>query len=381
MIGNQPKIIFCHFSTEFREDEELALEDLREGNSQTPFWILVCRKGSPFSLAVKKNHPERLDAVIELDYDPFPFFNKELKHILSDSFSQGFNVLHLFGSDGFAACLPAIWSNPSVKVVISEFPEVKKSWRHFLQSFFYYRVDALVVPSFTLRRRVAKMRPSLSRVTRVIPPGIDLEVYNPTRFDFRKLRDKWGVDSDVYLVGMLCSDEHAKSQGTFIKAAASFLRNEELALRTRFVMIGFDSEKYAEYAEMIRQFRLEESILTVPTDEQLAKILGTLDVFVIPSSKAVFGLQAIESLATGTPIVCARGPDSVEWIGNSKAGLLMRSGDVFDLQRRIRMILENPETLREMGLKAVQYAQDFYDRRARVHKLMDMYGRVLRKEA
>src|SRR6185369_15898584 len=101
----------------------------------------------------------------------------------------------------------------------------------------------------------------------------------------------------------------------------------------------------------------------------IPKVLGTLDVYVLPSSKAMFGIQAIESLAMGTPIICAQGADSMEWIGNSQSGLIMRSGDSFDLQRKLRMMLEDPEELKSMGVRSVQFARENYDRKQRTDRL------------
>jgi D-inositol-3-phosphate glycosyltransferase len=186
---------------------------------------------------------------------------------------------------------------------------------------------------------------------------------------------------------MIASEEYPKAQATFIKAAASFLRNEELARRTRFVIVGFNREdrKNAGYHEeligLIEQFHLQEHIILAPPEESIPKVLGSLDVYVLPSSKAMFGLQAIESLAMGTPIICAAGPDSNEWTGNSQCGLTMRSGDSFDMQRKLRMILDEPEALKEMGQRAVQFARENYDRHLRTERLYEIYDRAVRRRA
>ena len=83
----------------------------------------------------------------------------------------------------------------------------------------------------------------------------------------------------------------------------------------------------------------------------------------------------------GTPIICAHGADAGEWIGNSQGGLLMRSGDSFDLQRKLRSILEDPEELKLMGKRAVQFAKEHYDRNTRSQKLIQVFERVIRKRS
>ena len=270
-------------------------------------------------------------------------------------------------------------------MVVSEGPKVQKRIRHVVQSFFYSRIDAILVPSATLKKRIAQMRPILGNRLRVVHPGLDFNIFNPDHFDFKLLRQKWGIDPEMYVVGMIASPEYIKSQSAFIKAAASFLRNEELAARTKFVIVGFEHQGNEQLIDLIRQFHLQDHIILAPFEPSIPKVLGTLDVYVLPSSKAMFGLQAIESLAMGTPIICAAGPDSNEWTGNSQGGLVMRSGDSFDLQRKLRMMLDNPEELKIMGQRSVQYARDHYDRARRTQRLLDIYARVgrnrLRAEA
>jgi glycosyltransferase involved in cell wall biosynthesis len=80
-----------------------------------------------------------------------------------------------------------------------------------------------------------------------------------------------------------------------------------------------------------------------------------------------------------TPIIVASGPDASEWIGNSQSGLLMRSGDSFDLQRKLRMMLEDPEELKIMGRRAVQFVRENYDRAMRTTRLFEIYDRVMRR--
>lgn len=376
MVKVFPKILFIYLSEEFGDDEQLALEDIFELNANGISWKMLCLKGTPIHQRVEqfgKTH------VIALEKKPREYFDFQIRDILNAEVKDGTNVIHIFGSNYLGTILPWMIRHRSVAVVVSEGPRVRKSIWHYLQSYFYPRVDAVVVPSMALKKRIQAMRPSLAHKIRVVHAGLDFNIFNPEHFDFTVLRKQWGIDANSYLVGMIASPEYIKAQSAFIKAAASFLRNEELAKRTRFVIVGFEQEGNEELIELIKTFHLQEQIILVPFEESVPKVLGTLDVYILPSSKAMFGLQAIESLAMGTPIICATGPDAVEWIGNSRGGLLMRSGDSFDLQRKLRSILEEPEELRQMGKRAVQFAREHYDRNTRSQKLTQVFERVLRK--
>jgi glycosyltransferase involved in cell wall biosynthesis len=372
----EPKVLFIHLSRESGEEEQLALEDVFELNAVGLNWRAICIEGTPIHhrfLTFGKSK------TVAMPSEPSFFMDRKFRDLIDREIENGVNIIHVFTGDSLGSILPWTLKHSKVSVIVSEGMRVEKHVRHFIQAFFYPRIDAFLVPSSAIKRRLKAMRPSLAGKIRVVHPGLDFNIFNPDHFDFKILREKWSIDPNTYLVGMVASREYVKTQSAFIKAAASFLRNEELAQRTKFVIIGFQHEGNEDLIQLIRQFHLQDQILLVPEEESLPKVLGTLDVYVLPSSKAMFGLQAIESLAMGTPIICASGVDSMEWIGNSQSGLLMRSGDSFDLQRKLRMMLEDPEELKIMGKRAVQYAREQYDRRARTTRLVHIYERSLKR--
>ncbi len=373
---NTPNVLFIQLSDEYGEDEQLSFEDMLELTTLGLSWKVVCLKNSPLYDRFLQFGKSK---IISLEQTPRSLFDFNLKSIIQQEIGNGINLIHVFKGDYLGSILPWMFRYPSIPIVVSEGPSVRKRWTHWVQAFFYARVDAMLVPTLSLKKRILAMRPVLEKRVRVIHPGLDLNIFNPDHFDFTVLRKKWGIEPSYNLVGMIAVPEYTKAQATFVKAAASFLRNEELAKRTRFVIVGFQQEQNKELIDLINQFHLQEQIILVPEEDSIPKVLGSLDVYVLPSSKAVFGLQAIEALAMGTPILCASGQDSMEWIGESQSGLLMRSGDSFDLQRKLRMILEDPEELKVMGRRAVKHARDFYDRKKRTERLIDIYDRVLRR--
>jgi glycosyltransferase involved in cell wall biosynthesis len=370
---NSLDVLFIQLSSELGEDEQLSIEDIFELNSLGVNWRAICLQGSPVSQQLIQAGASK---VITLQSPPRSVLDFNMRHIIRDQLSKGSNLIHAFGGNQLGSILPWVLGTANVPVLVSEGPEVRKRFIHSIQSLFYHRLDSLLVPTHSLKRRIEIMRPELAKKIEVLVPGLDLNIFNPEHFDFKLLRQRWGIESDVHLVGMVGSPEYPKAQTAFVKAAASFLRNEELARQTKFVIVGYAEESGEELKSLIQQFHLQDHIILVPLEESIPKILGTLDVYVIPSSKATFGLQAVESLAMGTPIICASGPDSSEWIGDSQAGLLMRSGDSFDLQRNLKTMLEDPTKLKEMGLLAVRYARDHYDRNKRTARLLDIYNRA-----
>ena len=371
-----PVVLFLFLNEKFGEDEQLALEDVYELHQRG--LRVICIEGAEI---YQKLIPYGKDRIQTIAVSPKKNLDRNFRNLLVSQLALGIGVVHTYDTNYLGSILPWMLKFPSIPVVVSEGPRVQKTIRHFFQSLFYSRIDAFLVPTSTLRKRIQAMRPALAHKIRVVHPGLDFNIFNPEHFDFTILRAKWGIDPNIYVVGMIASQEYPKAQAAFIKAAASFLRNQELAQRTKFVIVGFEHQGNEDLIDLIKQFHLQDHIILAPSEESVPKVLGSLDIYIIPSSKAMFGLQAIEALAMGTPIICASGPDSSEWTGNSQSGLLMRSGDSFDLQRKLRMILDDPEELKVMGRRSVQYAREHYDRTSRTDRLIDIYERVVRRRA
>ncbi len=375
-LRDLPLVLFLFLNDSFGEDEQLALEDVFELHARELRWRAVCIENSEIHLRLQllaRDHIVLISAVPKKNLD------RKFRDVLRREIDAGVGMIHCYDTNYLGSVLPWVLKYPRLPIVVSEGPKVVKKISHFFQSLFYSRIDAILVPTSTLKRRIAQMRPVLATRIRVVHPGLDFNIFNPDHFDFKVLRTKWGIDPNMVVVGMIAAREYTKTQAVFIKAAASFLRNEELASRTKFVIVGFEPDANPKLNDLIVQFHLQDHIILAPAEPSIPKVLGSLDVYVLPSSKAMFGLQAIESLAMGTPIICATGPDSNEWTGNSQGGLVMRSGDSFDLQRKLRMMLEDLEELKTMGQRSVQFARAHYDRARRTERLKEIYERAMNR--
>lgn len=378
----QLKTLHVLLSSGLSDSDQTVIEDIESLCQLNHGCRVVCLENSEIHKKIAERLQEQAQSTLILvKQPPKIFLDLQWKTLLQREINQGVQLVHIYGSNFLGSILPWMLTTLKVPVVVSESPLVYKQVSHFFQSLFYFRIDALIVPTRAIKKRVQLMRRSLEQKIKVIHHGLDLTAFRSEDFDFSILRTKWGVIENENLVGMIASNEYTKAQAAFIKAAASFLRNTELAQQTRFIIVGFDEAKSKDLIQLIQQFHLQEKIILAPNEDNIPKVLGAFDVYVIPSSKAMFGLRAVGSLAMGTPIICATGPDSVEWIGNSKAGLLMRSGDSFDLQRKLKQILENPQELKAMGKRAVEYVQLNYSRKVRTQKIQDLYSRLIEKRA
>jgi glycosyltransferase involved in cell wall biosynthesis len=254
----------------------------------------------------------------------------------------------------------------------------KKNWIH---SLIYRRVDSLIVMSEALRENVVATHPLPADRVEIVNLGLDFDRFDPNKVDAGRQRAEWGADSDTIVVGLVGRIDPAKGQGTFIKAAAGLMKRiRGSGLRLKFVIVGEETlgsegGHLEELKAMVTQFHLEDSVLFTGYLENIPEVMQAFDVFVMPSKQEAFGLVAIEAMAMECPIVISSGGSAREIVGNEEFGLLTRPDDAFDLQHKLRILIEDESTRRSMGTRARSHVKSKYDRRLRLTNTLALYQR------
>jgi glycosyltransferase involved in cell wall biosynthesis len=236
--------------------------------------------------------------------------------------------------------------------------------------------------SQTLKRNILDTHPVPERKVQVVNLGLDFERFDPAKVDPRKQRAAWGADDDTVVIGLVGRIDPAKCQDIFIKAAAGLLKNPREGEKLKFVIVGEEtlgrvSNYLEELREMVKQFRMVEDVVFAGYQENIPEVMKAFDIFVMPSRQETFGLVAIEAMAMECPIVISNGGSASEIVGpNSEFGLLVRPHDAFDLQQKLRFLLDHPLERIQMGQRAREHVRANYDRRARVLRTLEIYGRT-----
>ena len=192
---------------------------------------------------------------------------------------------------------------------------------------------------------------------RVINNGIDLNVFKPTKSDFR---EKYGISpSECIILGVSFGWNYKKGLDCFVK-----LRNE-LNEQYRIVLVGTDSSIDKKLPSGI------VSIHRTQNQKELAEVYSAADVFFNPTREEVLGLVNLESLACGTPVVTFNTGGSPECI-DEYSGIIVEEGDdiktVFEKKTYANIIEEN----------CIKRAQQFKENEVYL-KYLNIYTITLKK--
>lgn len=112
---------------------------------------------------------------------------------------------------------------------------------------------------------------------------------------------------------------------------------------------------------LIQRYNLEDKVELrgFIENNQLAELLVTYDLFVLPSYPESLGRVYLESIACGIPVIACKdtGVDGI--ITHGKEGFLVEKNDVNGLTGLLRHIIANPGELLHMKTEAKELANDF----------------------
>lgn len=202
----------------------------------------------------------------------------------------------------------------------------------------------------------------------VIPPGVDLQRFYPIPKDeareYLKISDKHKV---LLYVGRI---EPLKGIENIFKAIAGMrdrgvLERHEICLS----IIGGDASVSEDQMsiEMNRLHKVREELglddfvtfLGKRSQTTLPYYYSAADIVVVPSRYESFGMVALESMATGTPVVASQVGGLVYLIQDGVTGFHVPEGDSDKLRERLVSMLDDPEMLGEMSSNAEEYAQNY----------------------
>jgi glycosyltransferase involved in cell wall biosynthesis len=102
------------------------------------------------------------------------------------------------------------------------------------------------------------------------------------------------------------------------------------------------------------------------------------DFFLMPSTQEAFGMMAMEAMAFGKPVVVFEGTSLPEVVGGPEIGIVIRQS-VAELAQAIQHLIDHPETRKERGAKARDFAVKNYDLQLHLDRLLQVYQKTIEK--
>jgi phosphatidylinositol alpha 1,6-mannosyltransferase len=210
---------------------------------------------------------------------------------------------------------------------------------------FYNRCTTTIITSQAIEEQLHAH--GVERLTKLYP-GVDTGQFSPTNYSeaFRKRIGAEGKTLITY-VGRLVWEKNI----TLIVNAWNQIKNRE-HLRLMIVGDGPVRKKL--------QALLPDAYFTgfLPETE-LPVAYASSDIFVFPSMMETFGSVTIEAMASGVPVIVARGSAACDFVVDGKNGLLVDPFDPKPLIAAIERLAASPDERKKMAVEAVHASKNF----------------------
>ena len=202
------------------------------------------------------------------------------------------------------------------------------------------------------------------RRVETVAPGVSLTMFRPGFAGAARRRLE--LPRDAYVLLFVGRIQPLKAPDVLLRAVARLL-DDEPALRSRLVVavVGGPSGTGLARPEELQRLAAGLGIADVvrfetpcPQDE-LAHWYRAADVTVVPSHNESFGLVALESQASGTPVVAAAVGGLRTAVRHGESGLLVDGHDPADYAAVLRMLADRPRQRARLARGAVQHAAAF----------------------
>jgi glycosyltransferase involved in cell wall biosynthesis len=287
---------------------------------------------------------------------------------------QRIDLLH---SHGYKENFYALLARPGVPMVASNhlWKRTSRALRFYcwLDSKLIRHFDYVVAVSEPIRQEMLQAGVPAGKLSK-IANGIDVEPFRraAASSDREAVRASLGIAPDRLVVGMLSGLGREKGHIYALEAVAR-LREEfpDLVL----AIVG-DGPELPALQGAVARLGLSSHIRFCGRRRDVADVLSSFDVFLLPSLIEGLPMALLEAMATGRAAVTSRVGDVPAAIRDGHTGLLVPPADVAALANALARVLGDVELRDRLGRSAAEVIENEFSSRQMARQYCALYDRL-----
>jgi glycosyltransferase involved in cell wall biosynthesis len=227
----------------------------------------------------------------------------------------------------------------------------------------------VATPSRWLMQKVEKsiLAPAILDA-RVIPNGIDLQVFQPGDRDAARHALAIPLDAPVVAAIGIDAARNTWKDLTSLRSALRHLDQRWTGPRIHVYVLGSSAAAEETAATTIR------FVPRLPGPRDVAAYLQAADVYVHATRADTFPLAVLEAMACGRAVVASAVGGIPEQIRGDESGLLVAPGDSQTLAARLQLILSDATLRAMLGAQAAKRARRYFGFDRQVAAYLDWYA-------
>jgi glycosyltransferase involved in cell wall biosynthesis len=215
---------------------------------------------------------------------------------------------------------------------------------------------------------------------RVVYNGVDTARFRPRDRD--AIRVRLGIPQAAFCAGVFGSFKPQKNHPLFFKAAAQLVERSPDA----FFLIAGDSLESgrrgsiaykATLMKLVRELALEGRCRFLGNRDDVEELYCACDVTVLPSLHEGTPNVALESMASGVPVIATDVSDNRDVIPHGEAGFIVPPDDVTALTSRLLELRHDPGKRSAMGRFARRWVEERFSLARLAHNTAEVYREII----
>ena len=242
----------------------------------------------------------------------------------------------------------SVWfsQNKNPFYLMQDFPELVEGNEGKLGlNMFYHSLKlpfSFITVSSYAKQLIVENNPT-AKVT-IAHPGVDLNIFRPRRTNTQNQKKR---------VMVILRGSRVKGD----EVALEVLKSVNKKVPIHVVFVGGKS-LVRQYSKT-KGFDFEYSVFSNVSDEVLAELYSSSDVFLHTSYAESFGLPPLEAMACGTPVVMSDNKGSRDYAVNGFNALISQPGDVKSLSDNLLKVIQDDKLRERMIENGLETAKKF----------------------
>ncbi len=195
----------------------------------------------------------------------------------------------------------------------------------------------------------------------LIHNGIDIHKY--VCYEKEKIRKLYEIPQDKRVILFAANGLNNPYKGfSYLKTALLSLKEKEKYV---LLIVGNKEKEDLDLPFQIFDFGY------ISDEKKMNQLYSAADLFILPSMADNLPFTAIESMASGTPVVAFETGGIPEILDD--AGWLVKRGDSIMMRKKIEEIFENPDLLRKKAEECRSYVEKNFLEQDMLHKYKKLY--------
>jgi glycosyltransferase involved in cell wall biosynthesis len=279
-------------------------------------------------------------------------------------------LVHAFDYPAVIFGIPVARTCRSVVAVSSQryHRALRPGWPHWCQRVTDRLADAVVVNCEYLVRHLREDEGVAADRIRLCYNGIDTRRFRPPEIP----RHTSPPDPSL-VIGVVCALRPEKDLGTLLTA---FARVRHIRPGVRLLIAGSGPGR-TELGVQAAALGIAADCTFLPAESEVARSLGSIDIFVLPSLSEALSNSLMEAMACGCCAVASATGGNVELVLDGQTGRLFQPGNASHLASVLEQLIVDDALRRDLAAGGLRLIQERFTLSACAQRMGEIYAALL----